>query len=255
MKKLTLMAILAVAASATLPAGQDNLLMKFSTPGPDTYADGKTPVADGECYALVWVKKGATFAGFNADGTVVDAENSALICAVPYAEGAPECAHCPETVLEMDRVLADAYAGSGSFELHVLDTRDAEGKPKGKVAEGVNASGSAAAFSLTAGSAGEVKTVAAKQGTLAATASELPASIPQPKITSIKVENGMVKLTVKGTSKLLRYGVKSGDAPGDLAPLPLDAGVADGDDFGEIEIEVPAEKGGRFFSVGRAPLK
>ena len=251
MKKLIFVAIAAVAASAILPAGQDNLLMKFSTPGPDTYADGKTLVADGEFYALVWVKAGATFAGFNADGTVVDAANSALICAVPYAENG----HCPETVLEMDRVLADAYAGSGSFELHVLDTRDAEGKPKGTVAGGVNASGSAAAFSLTAGSAGEVKAVAAKQGTLAATVSELPPSIPQPKITSIKVENGMVKLKVQGTSKLLRYGVKSGDAPSDLAPLPLDAGVADGDDFGEIEISVPAEKGGRFFTIGRAPLK
>ena len=243
--------MIVLALALPVLAGQDNLLMKFSTPGPDTYADGKTQVADGEFYALVWVKKGTSFAGFLADGTVVDSTNSALICAVPYAENG----HCPETVLEMDRVLADAYAGSGSFELHVLDTRDAEGKPKGKVAEGVNASGETAKFSLSAGTAGEVKSVAAKQGTLAATASELPASIPQPKITSIKVENGIVTLKVKGTSKLLRYGVNSGDAPNDLAPLPLDVGVADGDDFGEIEIAVPAEKSGRFFKVGRAPLK
>ena len=251
MKKMLLTAITAGFALAAM-AGQDNLLMKFSTPGPDTYADGVTQVADGEFYALVWVKTGAAFAGFNADGTVVDAENSALICAVPYAENG----HCPETVLEMDRVLADAYAGAGSFELHVLDTRDAEGQPKAAIASGVNASGETAKFSLSAGSsAGEVKAVSAKTGTLAATASALPASIPQPKITSIKVEGGMVKLTVKGTSKLLRYGVKSGDEPSDLAPLPLDAGVADGDDFGEIEIAVPAEKGGRFFSIGRAPLK
>ena len=249
MKKMLLTAIMAgFALMAT--AGQDNLLMKFSTPGPDKYADGTT-VRDGEFYALVWVKTGVTFAGFLADGTVSDAANSALICAVPYAENG----HCPETVLEMDRVLADAYAGSGTFELHVMDTRDADGAPKSALASGVNASGAAAAFSLTAGSAGEVKAVAAKQGTLAATASELPASIPQPKITSIKVENGLVKLTVKGTSKLLRYGVNSGDAPNDLAPLPVDTGVADGNDFGEIEITVPAEKGGRFFRVGRAPLK
>ena len=250
MKKIILMVIAAVATSATLPAGQDNLLMKFSTPGPDTYADGTTQVADGEFYALVWVKKGATFAGFNADGTVVDPVNSALICAVPYAENG----HCPETILEMDRVLADAYAGAGAFELHVMDTRDAEGKPKAKLTDGVNASGETAKFSVAVG-AQDGGSISAKQGTVVATASALPASIPQPKITSIKVENGMVKLTVKGTSKLLRYGVKSGDVPHDLAPLPLDAGVADGDDFGEIEIEVPAEKGGRFFSIGRAPLK
>ena len=251
MKNMILMAIAVVAISAPLSAGQDNLLMKFSTVGTDTYADGTTMVSDGEFYALVWVKTGATFAGFNADGTVVDAENNALICAVPYAENG----HCPETVLEIDRVLADAYAGAGAFELHVMDTRDAEGKPKGKLADGVNASGSAAKFSLSAWTAGEVESVSAKQGTLAATASALPPSIPQPKITSIKVKNGIVKLTVQGTSRLLRYGVKSGDVPSDLAPLPLEAGVADGNDFGEIEIEVPAEKGGKFFSIGRAPLK
>ena len=249
MKKLIWMAVAAVAMCAALHAGQDNLLMKFSTPGPDTYADGKTPVADGEFYALVWVKKGTAFAGFLADGRVVDAANSALICAVPYAENG----HCPETVVEIDRVLADAYAGSGSFELHVLDTRDAEGKPKGKASDGVNGSGEAAKFNLAAGAVGEVQAVSAKTAALAATASALPASIP--KITSIKVENGIVTLKVKGTSKLLRYGVNSGEAPNDLAPLPLDVGVADGDDFGEIEIAVPAEKGGRFFSIGRAPLK
>jgi hypothetical protein len=48
--------------------------------------------------------------------------------------------------------------------------------------------------------------------------------------------------------------VITGDTPDDLAPLPVSAGVADGDDFGEIEIAVPAEKGGRFFKVGRAAL-
>ena len=127
MKKIMMMLTAAVGLAAM--AGQDNLLMKFSTVGPDTYADGKTPVADGEFYALVWVKAGAAFAGFNADGTVVDAENSALICAVPYAENG----RCPETVLEIDRVLADAYAGAGAFELHVMDTRrrrQAEGETR-----------------------------------------------------------------------------------------------------------------------------
>ena len=247
--KMSKLAIFCAVAATTIGAfAGDGYKFKFSSSG-DTYADGSA-VQNGEVYALVWTANG-TFAGFNADGTVVDAANSALICAVPYAENG----HCPETVLEIDRVLADAYAGAGAFELHVMDTRDAEGKPKAKLADGVNASGSAATFDLTAGSAGEVKAVAAKQGVLAETASALPPSIPQPKITSIKVENGMVKLTVKGTSKLLRYGVQSGDAPDDLAPLPVSAGVADGDDFGEIEITVPAEKGGKFFKVGRAGLE
>ena len=246
--KKTLLMIAAVATCVTLQAGQDNLLMTFSTPGPDKYADGSA-VKDGESYALVWVKTGAAFAGFLADGTAANPDVNRVICVVPYAKDG----RCEETVLEMDRVLADGYAGSGSFELHLLDTRGADGVPKG-VAGGVNGSGAAAAFSVAAGTM-EGGSVTAKKAAVAATASELPASIPQPKITSIKVEGGLVKLTVKGTSKLLRYGVQSGDAPNDLAPMPLDAGVADGDDFGEIEITVPAEKGGRFFKVGRAGLK
>ena len=251
--KKTLTMLMAAAACAALHAGQDNLLLRFSTPGPDAYADG-TAVRDGEFYALVWVRKGATFAGFAADGSVADGETGALICAVPFAEGG----RLPETTLEMDRVLADAYAGSGTFELHVLDTRDASGAPKGALSEGVNGHGAAASFSLAADSSGRVEQqqeVSARKAALAATATALPASVPRPRITSIKVEDGVVRLTVKGTSRLLRYGVSSGDSPDDLAPLPLSAGVADGDDFGEIEIAVPAEKGGRFFRVGRAGLE
>ena len=235
-------------------------MLTFSTQGPDTYADGTTVVRDGECYALVWVKKGATFAGFNADGTEVDPDTSRILTIVPYAENG----HCAETVLEIDRGLADAYASSGSFEIHVLDTRGADGVPKGDVSGGVNGYGAAAAFGLTASASsaaieGQRASVKAQKAALASTATALPPSveIPKPVITSIKVANGIVHLKVKGTSPLLRYGVQSGDAPGDLAPIDLAAARADGeaDAEREVEIKFPADKGGRFFKIGRAPLK
>ena len=252
--------VFAAAIGLAATAGQDNLMLTFSTQGPDTYADGTTVVSDGECYALVWVKKGATFAGFNADGTEVDPDTSRILTIVPYAENG----HCAETVLEIDRGLADAYVSSGSFELHVLDTRGVDGVPKGDVAGGVKGYGAAAAFGLTANVStraveGQMTTVKASTAALAATATALPPSveIPKPVITSIKVENGIVRLKVKGTSPLLMYGVQSGDAPSDLAPLDLAAARADGvaDAEREVEITFPADKGGRFFKIGRAPLK
>ena len=67
-------AVFPMIASASV---QDKVA-RFSTPGPDCYADG-TLVADGECYALVWSPKGATFAGFNADGTAISANDRVIL--------------------------------------------------------------------------------------------------------------------------------------------------------------------------------
>ena len=56
--KKTIAAICAF-ASAVAVAGMNDLLISFSTPGPDKYADG-SEVQVGECYSLV---------GTKADGT------------------------------------------------------------------------------------------------------------------------------------------------------------------------------------------
>ena len=52
--------------------------MGYHSVGTDTYAD-MTPVLDGECYALVWARDGKDFAGFRADGSLIDAANNGIV--------------------------------------------------------------------------------------------------------------------------------------------------------------------------------
>ena len=252
MKKCLMMVLAVVATSATLPAlaGQDNLLATFSTKGPDRYADG-TVVKDGECYALVWTKTGATFAGITVTGEAVGDQNlNRVLCIAPLAKDG----HCHEVVVEVNKVVADLYAGAGTFSLHLLDTRKADGTPGG-VEVGVNGFSAAREFSLAAKSAADgVQTGIETNAELAATATVLPDTIPQPKIKSIEVKDGIVRLTVARTSKMVRYGVSSGTTPGELA-ADADFAPKDGDDAHDIVIEAPAKGASGFFSVGRAPLK
>ena len=247
--KNILMTILAAVAIPAM-AGQDNILATFSTKGPDCYADG-TVVKDGECYALVWTKTGATFAGITVTGEAAgDQDLNRVLCVAPLAKDG----HCREVVVEVNTVVADQYAGAGTFSLHLLDTRKADGTPGGLEA-GVNGYGTAQEFSLAAKSAAEgVQAGIATNAALAATATILPASIPQPKIKSIEVKDGIVRLTVERTSRLMRYGVSSGATPTGLA-ADSDFAPKDGDDLGDIVIEAPAKCSSGFFSVGRAPLK
>ncbi len=247
--KNILMTILAAVAIPAM-AGQDNILATFSTKGPDCYADG-TVVKDGECYALVWTKAGATFAGITVTGEAAgDQDLNRVLCVAPLAKDG----HCREVVVEVNKVVADRYAGAGTFSLHLLDTRKADGTPGGLEA-GVNGYGTAQEFSLAAKSAADgVQAGVATNAALAATATILPASIPQPKIKSIEVKDGIVRLTVERTSRLMRYGVSSGATPTGLA-ADSDFAPKDGDDLGDIVIEAPAKGSSGFFSVGRAPLK
>ena len=247
--KNILMTILAAVAIPAM-AGQDNILATFSTKGPDCYADG-TVVKDGECYALVWTKTGATFAGITVTGEAAgDQDLNRVLCVAPLAKDG----RCREVVVEVNKVVADQYAGAGTFSLHLLDTRKADGTPGGLEA-GVNGYGTAQEFSLAAKSAADgVQAGVATNAALAATATILPASIPQPKIKSIEVKDGVVRLTVARTSRLMRYGVSSGATPTGLA-ADSDFAPKDGDDLGDIVIEAPAKGSSGFFSVGRAPLK
>ena len=247
--KKSLMMVLAAAAFPLL-AGQDNLLATFSTKGPDCYADG-TVVKDGESYALVWTKAGAAFAGITVTGEAVGDQNlNRVLCIAPLAKDG----RCPDVVVEVNKLVADLYAGAGTFSLHLLDTRKADGTPGG-VEVGVNGFSAAREFSLAAKSAADgVQTGIETNAELAATATVLPDTIPQPKIKSIEVKDGIVRLTVARTSKLVRYGVSSGATPATLAADP-DFAPQDGDDAGDIVIEAPAKGNSGFFSVGRAPLK
>ena len=247
MKKI-LMTILAVVAADVAFAGADrgNVSLRSSTEGPDYYADG-TLVKDGELYALVWTRTGATFDGITVEGKAAgDPEDNSVVATSARAKDG----HCPLWTVQMKAEVAQRRVGKGSFSIHLLDTRTADGIPGGKAA-GVNGYGSSQSFDLVAGATFQN---AASEATRAETATVVPDSISAPKIKSIEVKNGIVRLTVEKTSKLLRYGVSSGDTP---AALAADASFPkkDGNDEADIVIEAPAKASGGFFKVGRAPLK
>lgn len=122
------------------------LTLQWKTVGPDFYQDG-TPVADGEVYALVYTKSGSVFAGFKADGTLVDGAVSELVMALPQAKDG----HCVSTLC----VLAKSYVSkrtTGTWELVLLDTRRADRRPAGLTETGtparVNAWGQAQGWTV-----------------------------------------------------------------------------------------------------------
>lgn len=213
-------------------AAQKDSLISFRTCGPDKYADG-TVVKDGECYALVWVKQGATFAGFNADGSVVDAANSAVVVTAAVAKDG----HCPKVIFEVDAAVAAEYEKTGAYSVYLLDTRNAAGKVMGTAngrAKAVNGFGSCA---NDADASGSVRTVAK---------SAIPQGAPEPKITGIKVAGGYVYVTLANTVPYLQYNLKGGKNMDENVAAPANGAVGE-----EIILVKPEKKGGEIFRAGR----
>jgi hypothetical protein len=236
MKKLMTFGCAAALAGAALAAAND-VLITFSTPGPDTYADGTT-VLDGERYALCWSTDFANFA-IKADGT---AEGGTVVLKAPIAKGG----RCPTTVFEIDAAYAAANFVGGEWAVYLLDTRTFanDGTARLAVAEGtVNTAGQVGKVSVGSG------TVATLTGA-AATASALPSGVelPKPEITGIKVAAGYVYVTVKG-APYLGYTLASGKTPDALAETPDVTRETTGAE--EITIVTPAKAGGAFFQIQR----
>ena len=206
MKKLmTMIGAVGLAFAAT--AAFDDALLAFSTVGPDKYADGTT-VLDGECYALVWTKNGATFGGIAADGTAV-AETDEIVLLAPVAKGG----RCPYVLFQIDSATADRLA-DGTYGVYLLDTRvvdkDGATKPAG-VKNGklnlVNGFGLATQATKVGKATGGITTAAEKEttgGESIAAGAAVPKNVQQPKITSIKIEGDYVKLTVQNLPGYMR---------------------------------------------------
>ena len=263
MKRKLKIYVLALAALILSPAGRaasDDALMAFSTHGPDHYADG-TSVQPGEMYALVWTRSGCDFAGFDLNGAVLDTANNALVVALPLAKANPRVGgvHCPATLFQIAAAQARRWIG-GTYALVLLDTRvsNAQGglKPSGRIADlkgwglvekaHIASPGHGLAQALDAGGA---------FGAVTTRASAIPAgeSLPQPRITGIRVENGRVRLTVKGTSTRLLYNVAAGLQPGVFTQRRVAQSAKQGHERvdGEIEFIVPIQKDRHFFTVVR----
>ncbi len=240
-------------AVASVHAGIDDAILRFSTPGPDHYADNRL-VADGECYALVWSPAGESFAGFNADGTPAN-ESDRLILAAPLAKGG----RCPETIFQVPAATYAELSG-GEWSVCLVDTRDARGVPAGVVGGipkrinrwGVVESG---VTLESASSAAKAHAAAAKvrkgprRGIRTGTVSAVPADLESPKITAIDFVDGKVVLEVDGTVPYLTYTISSGKT---LQEMQADTSAEVVDGGGVIEIKAGEKDSCRFFKVIRA---
>lgn len=239
MKKIAL--ICAVVAVAFGVFAGDGYKFKFSSSG-DTYADGST-VLDGEVYALVWTKTGA-FAGFNADGTLADPENSDLMC-MSFASGGG----CPTTIF-----IADERHEGGFYQMFLLDTRayseagvagapvglgggDALASVKGYSAV-VSAKFTAATSSLAG--AGTTKVVGSETAAL-------PADVPTPVISSVDFSDGKVLLTVENVVPYVQYTVSGGTTP--KAEDQKDMATVLSRQAGSVTLSVANPGANRFFKV------
>ena len=117
--------VLAAEQAATQPEVQ---VVKFSTQGQDLYAD-KSPVLDGECYALVWSEDGQ-FEGIDGSGNAKDPDDKVVFIG-EFAKGG-KCG-------QVEFHVANDFKSKGSFDVWVLDTRvfdNGEVIRKGKAANG-----------------------------------------------------------------------------------------------------------------------
>ncbi len=254
-----ILAPLFACATINILAGSNDALLTFSTKGPDCYADG-TAVQEGEVYALVWTRNGCDFAGVDLNGQVVDATNTALVVALPLAKATGDgTVHCPLTLFQIDADYAQAHA-DGTFSLILLDTRvgDAAGNlvAAGRLGQ-VNGWGFAAKSRVKA-VASTLAAVPASAAAPCATTdvpSAIPAGedIPQPKITGIQIRDGLVTLTVTGTSPRLLYNIAAGATPGrhDNRHAALRAVSGQAPAEREITLATPVTAGQNFFQIVR----
>ncbi len=232
MKTKVLSIVAAMAAGAAMAAAND-VLITFSTPGPDKYADGSV-VKDGERYALCWSQDFANFK-IKADGT---AEGGAVVLKAPVAKDGK----CPTTVFEVDAGLAAEKYKGGEWAVYLLDTRKFAKGEAVTLAGGVNTAGFVGKASVGQG------TIASLTGVSAATTDVAAgAAVPKPEITGIKVDNGYVYVTVKGTVPFLAYALAEGATPDAVETAAGEAKAGAVDE--EITLVTPAKDGGAFFKV------
>ena len=258
--RLSVVLSLALALVATFAAAvPGDLTFRFSSAGPDTYADGSA-VLPGECYALVWTRDGATFAGFAADGTAANPADSAVLIVAPLATRMADGTgmHCPSVVFQLDAGLAEPYA-DGTLAVYLLDTRLATGALSGVDVQGrpraVNAYGA-----VVGGTVGSVSYVGSLlNGTGRATASmealkpsAVPADAPQPQIKSIRRIGDKAYLAVADTLPCLQYNATAGETPqtavdgGNAAEAPKNGAVGE-----DVILVVPAKGERGFYRVKR----
>ena len=251
MKKSIALVLTALGAGA-LFAGMNNVVVQFSTVGPDKYADGAT-VMDGETYALVWTPTGSEFQGINDKGEA--AGDSKVVLKAPYAKGG----HCPNIQFQVDEGDANEHYKGGTWGVYLLDTRVFATEIKKVVVDGKEieqtqvktADGKKVAMGVGGAVSGygavlsDVKSSISPAGAQGGIVQSLPAGIQPPTIKDFKVVDGMAYLFLENTSPNASYGVAAGQAPASLAPVPQPPVLGGGS---ETIIVTPATGASGFFS-------
>ena len=250
MKKV-LSTVCAAMAAVAVFAGKDNVVITFSTPGPDSYSDG-SGVLPGECYALVWTPQGEAFAGINGDGTA--AGGSKIVVAAPVAKDGK----CPLVFFEVDEDYVAANYPDGTWSVVLLDTRvfslGADGKPIVDSATGLRQVASVGNSNAVNGFGvvGSAKTVKGgtveSTGGVAAEAGSVASDTPAPVVKGLEFHGDNVYITISSTKPSCKYSLASGDAPDTIA-----AGANDPEDWGSASQDIilikPKKAGGEFFKV------
>lgn len=233
-------------AAENISASGGKVFACCSTVGPDYYADGAL-VRDGESYALVYTRQGE-FAGFMADGSLVDAVNSEVVLVLAKAKGG----RCPETLCVLGEDFVKARQG-GVWELVLLDTRTASGSPTTRTAGArlrrVNRWGKTDSSVVFSGSPTAPGDDGESHPVKAATLTALPEGLPQLVVREISKKGDTVSMKVSGTVGYMSYNVRGSD---ELSKLNEGELVAiepkDGNPEGEIEIRANGAKV-NFFQV------
>ena len=228
-------ALLFAVASVVLFAGQNDLLITFSTPGPDKYADGKD-VLVGECYALFY-----TF----ADGT------DSMVLVYPGAEeiGTSEnpCRRCPPVVFIVDEDTVGQYT-DGTWSVRLLDTRDFTNG-----ATGTNLTGKttmpAGNIAATVTSGFKI-TETFKSADSKTAVSSGDYTIPKPVVTGIKVEGANVFVSVGNIVPCMPYTLLSAtDGKTFDFVAPEDIGTEKSTDATSLTLSVPKQGNAQFYKV------
>ena len=233
-------------------------LARFSTPGPDCYADG-TIVRDGECYALVWSPAGTAFAGFNADGTPVSSRDRVVLAGALAQDG-----KCRDAVFQIPAAKYEMLKG-GEWAVCLVDTRNLAGVPTGTkngkpvrvnrwgiISGGVNITDVRSTKPrLAAADGGRGATALPASAARANNLSAVPPNLLPPQITAIELADGEVWLAVDGTVPYLDYTIIPSETPNDFKPDYFSE-VVEGDGRSEIAIGTIQSAKRRFFKVKRA---
>lgn len=207
-------------------AAVNDVLLMFSTKGPDRYSDGSDVLA-GECYALCYVTDAENFA-IRSDGVASGGGEVLLTASVAVAREDGQGMHCPNLVYEIPAAKAESLKG-GSYAVYLLDTRVPDASASGGYRVAGVSSGKAAVVNR-AGAVATGGTVAEEgsgitsfNGTPVAGGAVFAESIVDlPAITSIMVDGAEVVLTVSGLSPAVNYKVYTGMGPAGLSKEIVD---------------------------------